>query len=50
MGGCRLSYSVKSKNGTKCKNFAVLFICQFIHSFVFPEMAGGGPQPPLLPP
>ena len=50
MGGCRLLYSVKSKNGTKCKNFAVLlFLCQHIHSFVFPEMAGreGGGHSPL---
>ena len=41
-------YFVKSKNGTKCKNFAVLlFLCQYIHSFIFPDMAGRGRlQPP----
>ena len=43
MGGCRLLYFVKSKNGTKCKNFAVLLCFMSIHSFIiFPEMAGGG--------
>ena len=48
MGGCRLLYSVKSKNGTKCKNFAVL-LCFYVNTFipfVFPKMAGGGLQPP----
>ena len=45
MGRCRLLYLVKSKNGTKCKKFAVLaivFLCQYIHSFIFPEMAVRG--------
>ena len=32
---------------TKCKNFAV-FLCQYIHSFVFPEMAGRGGATALL--
>ena len=42
MGGYRLLYVVKSKNG---KN---VFLCQYIHSFVFPEMAGSTPiNPPL---
>ena len=37
MEGFRLLYFVKSKNGTKCKNFAVLlFLCKYIHSFIFP--------------
>ena len=39
MGGSRLLYFVKSKKGTKCKNFAE-FLCQYIHSFVFPKMVG----------
>ena len=46
MGGCRMLYFVKSKNGTKCKNFAVLlcmFLCQHIHSFIFPEKGGYSP-------
>ena len=48
MGGCRLLYFSKSKIGTKCKNFAVYCVLyQYIHSFVFPEMAGrGGPSHP----
>ena len=55
MRGCRLLYFVKSKNGTKCKNFAVLlpvFLCQYIHSFILPEMAGreGGATAPLATP
>ena len=41
MRGCRLLYFVKSENGTKCKNFAV-FLCQYIHSFIFIEMAERG--------
>ena len=50
MRGCKLLYFVKSKSGTKCKNFAVL-LCQCIHSFTFPEMAGrGGYSPPSHPP
>ena len=45
MRGCRLLYFVKSKSGTKCKNF--VFLCQYVHSFTFPEMAGrGGPSHP----
>ena len=53
MGGCKLLYFAKSKNDTKCKNFAVL-LCFYIHSFIFPEMAGRGgyspPSHPLNPP
>ena len=33
MGGCKLLYSVKSKNDTKCKNFAVLF-CFYVNAFI----------------
>ena len=33
MGGCRLLYFVKSKNGTKCKNFAVL-LCFYVNSYI----------------
>ena len=39
IGRCRLLYFVKSENG---KNFAV-FLCQYIHSFIFLEMAGRPP-------
>ena len=35
MGGCRLLYSVKSKNGTKCKNFATLLHVMSIHSLFY---------------
>ena len=45
MGGCRLLYFVKSKNATKCKNFAVL-LC----FYVFPEMAERGATAPLAAP
>ena len=38
-----LLYFVKSKNGTKCENFAVLlFLRQYIHSFVLPKISGRG--------
>ena len=47
MGGCRLVYFAKSKNGTKYK---LVFLCQYIHYFVFPEMAGRGATAPLNPP
>ena len=51
MGGCRLLYFVKSKNGTKCVVLLCFYICQYIHSFVFPEMAGrGGATAPLATP
>ena len=33
MRGCRLLYFVKSKNGTKCKNFAVL-LCFYVNTFI----------------
>ena len=48
MGGCRLLYFVKSKNGTKY----IVFLNQYIHSFIFPEMAGrgGGATAPLATP
>ena len=50
MGGCRLLYFVKSKNGTINAEFCcfIVFLCQYIHSFIFPDMAGGGGglQPP----
>ena len=42
MGGCRFLYLVKSKNDPKFKKFAVfsiVFLCQYIYSFIFPEMA-----------
>ena len=37
-----LLYFVKSKNDTKCKNFVnfIVFLCQYIHSFVLPEISG----------
>ena len=44
MEGCRLLYLVKSKNGT------IVFLCQRIHSFAFPEMAGREAKAPLNPP
>ena len=36
-----LLYFIKSKNGTKCKNFAVLFVFlgQYIHSVVLPKIS-----------
>ena len=44
MGGCRLLYLVKSKNGKKFDVLLCSVLCQYIHSFIFPEMAvrGGG--------
>ena len=33
MRGCRLLYFVKSKSGTKCKNFAVL-LCFYVNTFI----------------
>ena len=51
MGGCRLLYFVKSKTGSKSKNVAVLlFLCQYIHSFIFLEMVGRGGYSPLATP
>ena len=43
----RLLCFVKSKNG---KNFEVLlvFLCQYIYSFVISEMAGRGAAVPLV--
>ena len=41
----------KEQNGTKCKNFAVLlFLGQYIHSFVLPKISGRGAIPPSHPP
>ena len=53
MGGCRLLYTVKSKSGTKCKNFAVL-LCFYVNTFIllyFLRWQEGGPppKPPLNP-
>ena len=48
MGGCRLLYFAKSKNGTKCKNFAVL-LCFYVNRFIllfFLRWQEGGLQPP----
>ena len=53
MGGCRLLYFAKSKNGTKCKNFAVL-MCFYVNTFILLYWQKGGataPQAnPLNPP
>ena len=49
MGGCRLLYSVKYKNSTKCKNFAVLlgfYVNAFILLHFLRWQEGGGLQPP----
>ena len=43
MGGCRLLHFLKSKNG--CLS---VFLCQYIHSFVFPKMARRGEATALL--
>ena len=48
-----LLYFVKSKNDTKCKNFVDLlcmFLCQYINSFVLPEISRRGATAPLAPP
>ena len=54
MGGYRLLYFAKSKNGTKYKNLAVLlcfYVNALIHYFVFAEMAGrGGATTPIATP
>ena len=42
MGGCRLLYLVKSKNGKKFAVLAIVFLCQYVHSFIFPDMAVRG--------
>ena len=52
MGGCRLLYFVKSKNGTKCKNFAVL-LCFYVNTFIllyFLRWQKGGATAPLATP
>ena len=41
-----LVYFVKSKNGTKCKNF----IGQYIHPFVLPKISERGAAAPLATP
>ena len=49
MGGCRLLYFVKSKSGTKCKNFATL-LCFYVNTFILLYFLrwqkGGGYSPP----
>ena len=40
-----LLYFVKSKNGTKCKNFSV-FLGQCNYSFVLPKISGRGVTQP----
>ena len=40
MGGCRLLYLQRAKMARILLFYYVL--CQYIHSFIFPEMAGGG--------
>ena len=52
MEGCRLLYFVKSKNGTKCKNFAVL-LCFYVNTFIllyFLRWQKGGATAPLATP
>ena len=55
MEGCRLLYFLKSKNGTKFKNFAVL-LCFYVNTFIllyFLRWQEGGynlPSHPLNPP
>ena len=53
MGGFRLLYSVKYKNCTKCKNFAVL-LCFYVNTFILLYFLrwqeGGGYSPPSHPP
>ena len=54
MGGCRLFYFVKSKNSTKCKNFAVL-LCFYVNTFILLyflrlQEGGGGYSPLSYPP
>ena len=47
MGGCRLLYFVKSKNGPKWKNFAVS-LCFYVNTFIllyFLRRQEGGLQP-----
>ena len=50
IGGCRLLYFVKSKNGTKCKNFVVL-LCFYVNAFILLYFLrwqeGGGGYSPL---
>ena len=45
MGGCRLLYFLK------LQEFCcfIVFLCQCIHSFIFPEMVGGGTAPLATP-
>ena len=52
MRGCRLLYFVKSKSGTKCKNFAVL-LCFYVNTFIllhFLRWQEGGATAPLATP
>ena len=45
MGGCKLLYFVKSKNGR-----ILLFYGQYIHSFVIHKISRRGATAPLHPP
>ena len=50
-GGCMLLYFVNSKNGTKCKNFAVL-LCFYVNTLIllhFLRFQKGGYSPPSHP-
>ena len=41
----------KEQNGTKCKNFAfIVFLSQYINSFVLPKISGRGATAPLATP
>ena len=44
MGGCRLFYFVKSKNYSKCKNFAVLLYF-YVNTFILEGRKGGAIAP-----
>ena len=47
---CMLLYFVKSKNATKCKNFAVLLCFRSIHAFIllyFLRFQEGGTTQPF---
>ena len=49
-GGCRLLYFVKSKKWQEFCCF-IVFLSQYIHSFIFPDVAGrGGATAPLATP
>ena len=48
MGGCRLLHFAKSKNGTKCKNFAVL-LCFYVNTFILLYFLRGQEEGPIAP-